>query len=149
MGHGPCKKLKRNSPPLWNEKVNYGVHNSEPRHLILYQLNPIRTLSFFSTNFNVIIFYHLCHGSRRSFLWSLPAKILYGLLIDTLHATCSAHILLRNFIVLIISAKEFKLWSSSILSFSIYFDFQCTRSKRSARHFAPLHLHTPIVQVTD
>jgi hypothetical protein len=141
MGHGPCKKLTINSPPLCNKKVNYGVHNSEPRHLILYQLNPVRSLSFFNTNF-VITFYHLRHSCRRFFLWSLPTKILYILLIDTMHATCSAHnLLLRNFIVLIISAKEFKLWSSSIFSFSLYFDFQCTRSKRSARHFAPLHLH--------
>jgi len=115
--------------------ANHGTSSSTNWILSVHSLSSILFLSSYSTIYST--------SCRLFFLWSLPTKILYALLIDTMHAKCSTHnLLLRNFIILIISAKEFKLWSSSILSFSIYFDFQCTRSKRSARHFAPLHLHT-------
>jgi len=46
-------------------------------------------------------------------------NFLYALLTDSMHATCRAHLILLNLIVLIIDAQQ-KPWSSSLCSFLRY-----------------------------
>jgi hypothetical protein len=46
-----------------------------------------------------------------------PTKLLHALLLPTIRATCLAHLILRDLIVLSILGEEYKLWSSSLCSF--------------------------------
>jgi len=94
----------------WNPKVR--IHKS-------WSLSWARCIqsTSFCQNFIVILSSYLLLGLPTSlFLSGSPTKILYALIVCTLHATCLAHLVLFDLITLIIYVEAYKLRSSSLCS---------------------------------
>jgi hypothetical protein len=80
------------------------IQSTPPHHISL------RSILILST--------HLRLGLPSGLLPSgFPSKILYAFLLSPIHATCPAHLILLELMLLIILGDKSKLWSSSLCSF--------------------------------
>jgi hypothetical protein len=87
----------------WSLSWAWQIHYISPHHISLRS--------------NLIIFLHLRINLPISLFPSRFAiKSVYGFLF-CIRATCSAHRILLDFIILVITGEEYMLWSSSLSSF--------------------------------
>jgi hypothetical protein len=98
--------VKKFSPLSWNPKVHCLVYKSPPLVPVLSHMHPFHILpSYFLKIHSNIIFTF----TPRSYEWYFPfrfsTKILYAFLISPMHATCPTHLVLLDWITLIIFGK--------------------------------------------
>jgi hypothetical protein len=99
---------------LWDpclQELSTGAHpepdESSPYHLTLSKIHYLRPILILST--------HLRRGLRNClFLSTFPTKILYAILFFLMCATCRAHHIFLDLMILIIFDEVYKLWSSSL-----------------------------------
>ena len=94
---------------LWNPKVHYSIHKCPPPVPILSQINPVYTSHPTSWRSILILSSHLHLGLPSGlFPPGFPTKPLYTPLLCLILATCTAHLILLDFITRSILGEQYR-----------------------------------------
>jgi hypothetical protein len=102
---------------LWNPKFHYRGHKSPPRVPILSQISTVHIMASYLRSILILSTHLSLALPSGHFPLGFPSNILYAFLFSHIHATYYAHLILLDFIILIILDEQYKLWSSSLCSF--------------------------------
>jgi hypothetical protein len=97
-----------------NPMVHYRVYKIAPLLPVKSQMNPIPA-------YLTKIHPKCCLSHKLDLPSRFPIKIMYTFLFSPIRTACPAHLILHNLAILItrIQGLEYKLWRSSLYSFSI------------------------------
>jgi hypothetical protein len=95
------RTIQEFSNVLWNPKARYRVHKSPPTVPVLSQLNPIYNTNSYLSKIHLLSTSDICLGLPSSLSPSgLYIKILYSFVLHTMRATCYAHLIFLDLIIL-------------------------------------------------
>jgi hypothetical protein len=103
-------QLLKNFPKFYgNQKVHYCVHKSPPLVSVLSQINPVHTTPFYLSPSILLLSTHPRLGLSSGLSFWLPHQYPVCIPLLPIYATCPAHLILLDLIILIILVKEYKL----------------------------------------
>jgi hypothetical protein len=105
-----CAATRQFPSILWKTKVHYRVHNSSPPVPILSQTNPVHNSRHISKRSIVMLFIHLRLGLPSGlFPFGFPTNNLHTFLFTPIRIPCPAHLILLDFIILIILGEGYTI----------------------------------------
>jgi hypothetical protein len=114
-----CAATQELPNTLWNLKVHYHAHKSPPLAPILSQINPVHTIpSYLRPALILSTDLHLGLPSGL-FPYGFPVSVLYAFLLPPITATCPAHLILLDLIIVIIFGEEHDLWTQVYVIFTV------------------------------